>query len=70
MMFAILGNETSIKTPVAKMPKWMRVISKGELFEPDTSLPVAKQSLTQKLCVAGSAFKSFFKDHAKIYRVV
>jgi hypothetical protein len=69
-MFLILGNETNLKAPVAKKPRWMRVLSKGELLETATAVPVVKRSLLQRLCDIGCTFKSFFKDHAKIYRVV
>ena len=75
MMFDIPKNEStskvvSKKTYMSKKPRWMRVLSKGELLETDTTVPVVKRSLLQRLCDIGRAFKSFFKDHAKIYRVV
>jgi hypothetical protein len=34
-----------------------------------TVAPKAKASLKRKLISAGRAFKSFFKDHAKMYRI-
>jgi hypothetical protein len=48
------------------MPHWMRV-SKGETIGTET--PVARRTMKQMLCDAGRAFKTFFKDHAKMYRM-
>jgi hypothetical protein len=51
---------------IATMPSWMS-ISEGETI--GTDLPAKKTTLKQKLSGAGSSFKHFFGDHAKMYRV-
>jgi hypothetical protein len=57
---------TSSSTTINTMPSWMS-ISHGETI--GTDHPVPKWSLKKKLGNVGSAFKGFFKDHAKIYRI-
>lgn len=53
-------------TTIDTMPSWMS-ISHGETI--GTDHPVPKRSIKKKLASAGRAFKGFFKDHSKIYRV-
>jgi hypothetical protein len=57
---------TITNAPIDTMPSWMS-ISEGETI--GTDHPVEKCSLKKKLGVAGSAFKKFFGEQAKVYRI-
>jgi hypothetical protein len=56
---------TVSSTPMDTMPSWMS-ISEGD---GGADAPAQKASLKKKLGAAGSAFKGFFKDQAKVYRM-